>query len=260
MNTKVYVIAGTIHVRESDLCIWCAGMEDSAVILTALPGRLLLYLLKHAGRVVERNELLTAIWEEWGLEPSGHSLSQNISQLRRLLSRLDGSCEIIETLPRIGYKIPDTLVTIIDADTSTVDAALEHQDNPASRKFTRARLSLVLFVLLAIAFSFFTVTRYLRLSQPAPGFAAQPLHPLGTYGNCKVYSTMVGSEQINAKKMAAARRYIDKDLPCLDDAAFLIHADDAFLLRGKGRMFLSRCFFISETSEIISGCESVYEG
>ena len=63
---------------------------------------LLLYLVQNRGRVVEKDELMKAVWSESFVEES--NLSQNIFVLRRILGDdQNGNC-FIQTVPRRGYK------------------------------------------------------------------------------------------------------------------------------------------------------------
>jgi TolB-like protein/DNA-binding winged helix-turn-helix (wHTH) protein len=62
----------------------------------------LLYLIRHAGRVVEKDELIAAVWPGRVIED--HNLTQSISALRRVLQS-DGSAETyIVTIPNRGYR------------------------------------------------------------------------------------------------------------------------------------------------------------
>ncbi len=62
----------------------------------------LLVLVENSGRVLEKNELMSALWPDSFVEES--SLSQNISLLRKALA--DGAPErhYIETIPKRGYR------------------------------------------------------------------------------------------------------------------------------------------------------------
>ncbi|WP_417493913.1 winged helix-turn-helix domain-containing protein [Maricaulis sp.] len=55
-------------------------------------------LVRRAGAPVTRDEFLESVWDEDG---SDEALNQAISRLRRLLGRSD----LIQTLPRVGYRL-----------------------------------------------------------------------------------------------------------------------------------------------------------
>ncbi len=62
----------------------------------------LLYLIQNRGRVLEKDELLNAIWTDTIVEEN--NLSQNISILRRVLGEIKNQHCFIVTIPGRGYK------------------------------------------------------------------------------------------------------------------------------------------------------------
>lgn len=63
---------------------------------------LLIVLLKNRGEVVSKNELLDAVWEETFVEES--VLSNNVYILRKTLADLGAGKNLIQTVPRRGYR------------------------------------------------------------------------------------------------------------------------------------------------------------
>ena len=63
---------------------------------------ILLYLVERAGTVVEKDEIISAIWPDTIVEEN--NLTQNISILRRLLGEKHGENRFIATVPGRGYK------------------------------------------------------------------------------------------------------------------------------------------------------------
>lgn len=68
---------------------------------------LLIVLLKNRGEVVSKKELLEAVWEETFVEES--VLSNNVYILRKTLSELGAGKNLIETIPRRGYRFVGNL-------------------------------------------------------------------------------------------------------------------------------------------------------
>ena len=64
---------------------------------------LLLILLQHAGRAVEKEELIETIWPDTVVEDS--NLTQTIHLLRKAIGKYQDSDIFIETLPRFGYRL-----------------------------------------------------------------------------------------------------------------------------------------------------------
>ncbi|MEO5754502.1 MAG: winged helix-turn-helix domain-containing protein, partial [Chthoniobacterales bacterium] len=77
--------------------------EDGAVVpLTARVFETLLYLVEHSGVVLEREQLMEAVWPDAVVEEN--NLTQNISTLRRVLGETRGSNQFIATVPGRGYR------------------------------------------------------------------------------------------------------------------------------------------------------------
>jgi DNA-binding winged helix-turn-helix (wHTH) protein/Flp pilus assembly protein TadD len=62
----------------------------------------LLYLLENSGKVIEKDDLMGAIWPDTVVEEN--NLNQNISTLRRVLGENRGENRYIATLPGKGYR------------------------------------------------------------------------------------------------------------------------------------------------------------
>jgi DNA-binding winged helix-turn-helix (wHTH) protein/Flp pilus assembly protein TadD len=75
--------------------------NGKAVALTAKVFDTLLYLVQRRGKVVEKDELMHAVWPDTVVEEN--NLSQNISTLRRLLGENRGENRYIATVPGKGY-------------------------------------------------------------------------------------------------------------------------------------------------------------
>jgi DNA-binding winged helix-turn-helix (wHTH) protein/TolB-like protein/Tfp pilus assembly protein PilF len=76
--------------------------DGETVPLTPKVFDLLLYLVRHAGKLIEKDELMTEIWADTIVEEN--NLSQNISILRRALGEKRGENHFIATVPGHGYK------------------------------------------------------------------------------------------------------------------------------------------------------------
>src|SRR6187551_377594 len=80
----------------------------------------LLYLVRHSGQVVGKDELMREVWTDTIVEEN--NLSQNISILRRTLGEKPGEGRFIATVPGRGFRfVPE--VREITADGQ---AAAEH--------------------------------------------------------------------------------------------------------------------------------------
>src|SRR5678816_35218 len=94
---------------------------DEAVPLMPKAFDTLLYLVEHNGKVIERDELMTAIWADTIVEEN--NLTQNISSLRRVLGEKHGQNQFIATVPGHGYKF---VAAVRQVNETHQSASLEH--------------------------------------------------------------------------------------------------------------------------------------
>ena len=88
-----------VEVREREFRLIKAG-EVLPVEPKAF--RVLLYLLRHPGRLIPKDELLNAVWNEVAV--SENSLTRSIALLRRLLGDDTREPRFIGTVPTVGYR------------------------------------------------------------------------------------------------------------------------------------------------------------
>lgn len=74
----------------------------------------LLYFVRHPGRVLEKDDLMSAIWPDSFV--TENNLSQNISTLRHLLGERPGVNQYIVTVPGSGYRFAPDVRTVTDAE------------------------------------------------------------------------------------------------------------------------------------------------
>jgi DNA-binding winged helix-turn-helix (wHTH) protein len=90
---------GEFEVREEEFLL-IKGGEPAPVEPKAF--RVLLYLLRNPGRLVKKDEILNAVWEEVAV--SENSLTRSIATLRRLLGDDAREPRYIATVQTIGYR------------------------------------------------------------------------------------------------------------------------------------------------------------
>src|SRR5215213_8074866 len=76
--------------------------DGEPVALTPKVFDTLFYFVRHAGKIIEKDELMAAIWTDTIVEEN--NLSQNISILRRALGEKRGEHRFIATIPGRGFK------------------------------------------------------------------------------------------------------------------------------------------------------------
>lgn len=93
---------------------------DEAVPLMPKAFDTLLYLVEHNGKVIERDDLMAAIWADTIVEEN--NLTQNISSLRRVLGEKHGENQFIATVPGHGYKFVADVRQVTQIDKSAPSA------------------------------------------------------------------------------------------------------------------------------------------
>jgi DNA-binding winged helix-turn-helix (wHTH) protein/TolB-like protein/Flp pilus assembly protein TadD len=115
----------------------------------------LLYLVRHHGKVLEKDELMHAIWPDAFVEEN--NLNQNVSTLRRVLGEVPGENRYIVTVPGRGYRFAADVRTIAenasDLDATSVTIPARPNQFPSKRKTVTllALAAVFLAILLGVA-------------------------------------------------------------------------------------------------------------
>lgn len=122
------LIDGQLVFDEDNFLLFRAdGAEEEPLRLGAIASRCLAMLLRSGGTVVRKRELMAGAWGQYGLEVTDNSLAQVVRQLRQALEKLQPDREFIQTLPRIGYKLVDSVKV---EDLSAVAKGASTADTP----------------------------------------------------------------------------------------------------------------------------------
>ncbi|MGC2239190.1 MAG: winged helix-turn-helix domain-containing protein [Pyrinomonadaceae bacterium] len=89
----------------------CLTFRDKPVSLTPKAFQTLVVLLRHHGKVVEKDYFLNEVWANTFVEET--TLAQNIMTLRKTLSRFNEDREFIVTVPRRGYQFVGDVQEIV---------------------------------------------------------------------------------------------------------------------------------------------------
>ena len=114
-------------------------------------------LVENAGRLVSKDELLTAVWPDTTVEEN--NLNHNISVLRKALGEKATGQQYIETVPRVGYRfvapvevaLPEVPLPPVVADEPVVPSA-----PPPQRQANRALFAAVTIVIALAAWFLYT--------------------------------------------------------------------------------------------------------
>jgi TolB-like protein/DNA-binding winged helix-turn-helix (wHTH) protein len=116
----------------------------------------LLFLVEHHGRIVDKQELLDAVWPGTFVEEG--SLARNVSVLRKTLSGNDDGQSFIETIPKRGYRFVATV------SATTAEAPAHPAPSAPKSWLARNRLALALAALVLLALAGFLLFRRGQIS------------------------------------------------------------------------------------------------
>ncbi|MEG5552326.1 winged helix-turn-helix domain-containing protein [Enterobacter wuhouensis] len=263
-----YLISGQIIFNDTENTLSTVNPKDNVIALTAIPARLLSYLLEHSGETVTRDKLLDAVWELYGLQPSGHSLNQNLSLLRKALITLGAEDEIIRTIPRVGICISSERVTVLTDNSVRInnegvceasqeaEREVEYQATEKKRRWLWPGLfilsSTLTFGLLYAPAGFFGTNKFHRVG-------AFSLHHIGDIRACHLYTATPGSEHQNNIQLEMSKEVSSEKLPCLPDTVFISYATGNYLSRKSGHFLLTRCSEKSGYPGEVTSCSSEYK-
>src|SRR5580704_5503186 len=113
-----------VEVREREFCIVKAGQ-----LLPVEPKafRVLLFLLRSPHRLIAKDELLNAVWNDCAV--SDNSLTRSIALLRRLLGDETREPRYIATVPTVGYRFLCDVKVVEDEFSGPNGAGLHHPQN-----------------------------------------------------------------------------------------------------------------------------------
>jgi DNA-binding winged helix-turn-helix (wHTH) protein/Tol biopolymer transport system component len=97
-------------------------------IVIAIPPKAfdtLLVLVRNSGHMLEKGELMTAIWPDSFVEEV--NLAQSVSMLRKALGERAGSGQFIETIPKFGYRFVAPVEVVSDGAEVTAHPVVERQ-------------------------------------------------------------------------------------------------------------------------------------
>lgn len=182
---------------------------------------ILFYLIENAGKVVEKDELMSNIWPDTIVEEN--NLTQNISALRRALGEKHRENRFIATVPGRGYKFVAQVHQIDSNQNERSTSIRENVDEPPPICETAANrrpwlIGLSALILIAIVATSFVVYRD-RLdaaAEPIDSIAVLPFKPITAENRDEalevgmadtLISKLSGGDRLRVRPLAAVRRY-----------------------------------------------------
>jgi DNA-binding winged helix-turn-helix (wHTH) protein/TolB-like protein len=158
--------------------------EGETVPLAPKVGETLRVLLERHGTVVEKAELMRAVWPDTTVEEIG--LARNISQLRKALGDESESGRYIETLPKRGYRFVGDVVMEGAGDGGPARAKAGAAWVQWVRGFLLAAVA-VCAVLAVVYWQFYRPSRYLSVGDGIANIAVIPFECLSPELDCGTF-------------------------------------------------------------------------
>lgn len=198
---------------------------------------ILSYLVRHSGEVVEKDDLMTAIWPDTIVEEN--NLTQNISALRRALGEKHRENRFIATVPGRGYKfvaevIENPISSIADPNSDreakveglgpeiAKKTARRAEDEKPSRFWLAGFAAIVLFVLSSMGFLYWRESAGQANGVSIRSIAVLPFKPMAAENRDEslemgmadtLISKLNGGDQLAVRHLSAVRRFnsLDQD-------------------------------------------------
>ena len=157
----VEVDSATRHVQK----------DGSRRKITPLAFDVLLYLLEHRGRIVEKQEMFERVWKENFV--TDNALTRVIKEIRQVIGDAAESPRYIETVPKRGYRF---MAEVIETE-AVLDTPGKVLSTPGAARTIVARrptllITLALFVVVAVTFGLFY---FMRPSNVVDSIAVLPI-------------------------------------------------------------------------------------
>lgn len=244
----LYVIDEQVVFRPEDGAMWQQGLEEERLIITPIISRLLILLLEEQGKVLTRDDIMHRVWTTHGLEPSGNSLNQYISYLRRNLLNLGVQENAIKTLPRVGFTFSAEISVEKQARLATITKEVSKEDERESAPQLKKRKPVFLMFIFFLATLIAITCLYIVYGNDIKNrIITQPVF-LGEIDKCKIYGvdmlSSIHDKRILIKINAIFSRY---SVDCKTPSTVFFHAQNSVLHNKPGRIFVSKCRIENDT-------------
>lgn len=202
----------------------------------------LFYLSEHAGEVVSKDDLITAVWGDVAI--SDHSVAIVISQLRRAFGDDRAAPAYIQTIPKRGYRLVAEVTESVAPDAAPHPAATRIHKG---YRLIGAGLALVAVLFAATLFAFQPHDdKLIIVSETVNGTGSDDHEYAGYALNELIASELAGRRSIRVRKEGAANGMDRKKSP---GAAVI----SARLFSDQRDILVSVQMTMADTSEIVHG-------
>lgn len=239
-----YNLEYRLFYRAEDGCVWERDNIDKKLTLPPTSNRLLQLLIEKQGKVVLREEIYQKVWEEFCLEPSGNSLNNHISQLRKIIFNHGIEDEIITTIPRIGFTIKSHIKIEHITTVHDVNSPVPLLVPPPGIKKDILSWSPARFVIIILFFtaSLLLLKNFIDSLLPNEFTPTMPETAQKVTGSCEAYSL---EDTVQKKTVIPAEVLTVLDtqygIRCDEKSVLYLHLNNNAIFNHSGSVFASQC-------------------
>lgn len=199
---KSYLIEDTaLFVPAENMLVNMNSHEK--IMLSVTAARLLELLIVFRGQVVSRDEIFSEVFDRYGATSTNNNLNQYVLALRKHFSYLNIQNEIIETIPRVGFRVPeqvriftpptpDTQITTLESNkVASSPSSPTVEKCPSLGLFEKYSLMLLAAILLWLGTYWFYATRH---TVNLAAITAVPALKLENISSCETWLLSPGAK------------------------------------------------------------------
>ncbi|MGU3522808.1 transcriptional regulator [Enterobacteriaceae bacterium C23F] len=240
-----YLIEDRVIFRPDDGTFWAIGHEDEKVILPPIVARLMTLLLEEQGNVLTRDEIMERVWTIHGLEPSGNSLNQYISNIRRNFLNAGLGDNVIKTIPRIGF-IFSGEIKVEKQLRPEAENSFPVEEASLPRKVVKTSSNHKLFYSTLFVFSAIIIATPWLVSRSLDVINEHHLEikpvSIGTINQCHVQTVKMDNASRNPNIHLVAQKIFDNaNIHCENKETAFLFVQNSSFHNEPGRIFISAC-------------------
>ena len=257
-----YILHNTIEFNTDELTLERLHEPFAAVTLTVTMSRLLLFLVEHHGNNVTKDDILSQVWEANGLRASTHSLNKYISELRQMFRTLGVDEEVIVTIPRVGFSIPETILisSLADAAPQSDLPLSESHSKEQGYRFKDYQFILLVIMILLLSGSLFYILYFTADEGVSDVYTTiQKTYPVGMIETCPVVALKPIAQNLKPRNMEITRHILKKlSISCEAESLYYIRFSDDVIYHQPGRVFFADCSIRDRKVGSLSSCYNYY--
>lgn len=244
----IFIIGEVIKFNSEDGSITHDETHES-IVLTLTASRLLEALLKSPHEIYYREQLLSRVWDDYGLQGSNSSLNQYISILRRSLATF--GCEnFIITVPKMGFRLNPDIALHLPSDSSHCE---QKQDKFKKKSLLSKRFFILFAFISLLIYMLFSYSDHLRMKDSN--------HYSLYYDRLDNGCDVVFIKNLTKERKDRAKKYIEKIISdnaiiCGSDKKIIFDQNGLFTSDRMQRTLFSIC--IKDINQQIVSCDNVY--